>query len=126
MFSGMGMSSSIPTRNASCLFAKRRFEMKAVLIAAAAALALSAGVASADEAMAKKNGCMGCHQVAKKVVGPSFADIAKKYKGDAKAAAHLEEVIVKGGKGVWGAVPMAPQPKAAGDAKALAAWILSL
>ncbi|MEW6676908.1 MAG: c-type cytochrome [Pseudomonadota bacterium] len=100
--------------------------MKAVLIAAAAALALSAGVASADEAMAKKNGCLGCHQVAKKVVGPSFNDIAKKYKGDAKAAAHLEHVIVKGGKGVWGAVPMAPQPKAAGDAKALTAWILSL
>jgi cytochrome c len=100
--------------------------MKAVVIAAAAALALTTGAAFADEAMAKKNGCLGCHQVAKKVVGPSFSDIAKKYKGDAKAAEHLEHVIVKGGKGVWGAVPMAPQPKAAGDAKALAAWILSL
>lgn len=102
--------------------------MKAVVIAAAAAaaFALSAGMASADEAMAKKNACMGCHQMAKKVVGPSFQDIAKKYKGDAKAADHLEQVIVKGGKGVWGPIPMAPQPKAAGDAKALAAWILSL
>jgi len=100
--------------------------MKAVMIAAAAALALTAGVASADEAMAKKNGCMGCHQVAKKVVGPSFVDVAKKYKGDAKAAAHIENVIVKGGKGVWGAVPMAAQPKAAADAKAMTAWILSL
>jgi cytochrome c len=100
--------------------------MKAVVIAAAAALALTAGVASADEALAKKNACLGCHQVAKKVVGPAFQDIAKKYKGDAKAAEHLETVIVKGGKGVWGPVPMAPQPKAAGDAKALAAWILSL
>lgn len=100
--------------------------MKAVVIAAAAALALTTGVASADEALAKKNACLGCHQVAKKVVGPSFNDIAKKYKGDAGAAAHLEQVITKGGKGVWGPVPMAPQPKAAGDAKALAAWILSL
>jgi cytochrome c len=100
--------------------------MKAVVIAAAAALALSAGMASADEALAKKNGCLGCHQVAKKVVGPSFQDIAKKYKGDDKAAEHLETVTVKGGKGVWGAVPMPPQPKAADDAKALAAWILSL
>jgi cytochrome c len=100
--------------------------MKAVLIAAAAALALTTGAAFADEALAKKNGCTGCHQMAKKVVGPSFQDIAKKYKGDAKAAEHLENVIVKGGKGVWGAVPMAPQPKAAGDAKALAAWILTL
>lgn len=100
--------------------------MKAVVIAAAAALTLTAGMASADEALAKKNACMGCHQVAKKVVGPAFQDVAKKYKGDAGAAAHLEQVITKGGKGVWGPVPMAPQPKAAGDAKALAAWILSL
>ena len=100
--------------------------MKAVVITAAAALALTAGMASADEATAKKLGCLTCHQVAKKVVGPAFTDVAKKYKGDAKAAAHLEEVIVKGGKGVWGPIPMAPQPKAAGDAKALAAWILSL
>jgi cytochrome c len=101
--------------------------MKAVVIAAAAAaFALSTGIASADEAMAKKNACMSCHQVAKKVVGPAFQDVAKKYKGDAGAAAHLEQVIVKGGKGVWGPIPMAPQPKAAGDAKALAAWILSL
>lgn len=100
--------------------------MKAVVIAAAAALALTTGMASASEDLAKKNACMGCHQVAKKVVGPAFADVAKKYKGDAGAAAHLENVILKGGKGVWGPVPMAPQPKAAGDAKALAAWILSL
>lgn len=100
--------------------------MKAVMVAAAAALALTAGIASADEALAKKNACMGCHQVAKKVVGPAFADVAKKYKGDAGAAAHLEHVIVKGGKGVWGPIPMPPQPKAAGDAKALVAWILSL
>lgn len=99
--------------------------MKAVVIAAAA-LALTAGAASADEAMAKKNNCTGCHQMAKKVVGPSWQDIAKKYKGDAKAADHLEHVIVKGGKGVWGPVPMAPQPKSAGDAKELTAWILSL
>jgi len=100
--------------------------MKSVVIVAAAVLALSAGMASANEDMAKKNGCLGCHQVAKKVVGPAFQDVAKKYKGDAGAAAHLEQVITKGGKGVWGAIPMAPQPKAAGDAKALAEWILSL
>ncbi|MEW5769236.1 MAG: c-type cytochrome [Pseudomonadota bacterium] len=100
--------------------------MKAALIAVVTTLALSAGMASADEAMAKKDGCLGCHQVAKKVVGPAFQDVAKKYKGDAKAAEHLENVILKGGKGVWGPVPMAAQPKAAGDAKALAAWILSL
>ena len=60
--------------------------MKAVVIAAAAVLALSAGAASADQALAQKSACMSCHQVAKKVVGPAFKDVAAKYKGDAKAA----------------------------------------
>ena len=101
--------------------------MKAVVIAAAAALALSAGLASANEDMAKKNGCMGCHQVAKKVVGPAFNDVAKKYKGDAKAAEHIVGVIKKGGKGVWGQVPMPPHPQVSdADAKKLADWVLSL
>lgn len=101
--------------------------MKAVVLAAAAALALTTGVASADQALAQKSACMSCHQMAKKVVGPSFNDIAKKYKGDAKAADHFVNVIKKGGKGVWGAVPMPPHPQVSDDnAKKLAAWILSL
>jgi cytochrome c len=101
--------------------------MKAIVIAAAAALALGAGAAAADEALAKKSACMSCHQVAKKVVGPSFSDVAKKYKGDAKAADHLVTVIKKGGKGVWGAVPMPPHPQVSDDnAKKLADWVLSL
>lgn len=101
--------------------------MKAVVLAAAAALALTTGVASADQALAQKSACMSCHQVAKKVVGPSFNDVAKKYKGDAKAEDHIVTVIKKGGKGVWGAVPMPPHPQVSDDnAKKLAAWILSL
>ena len=101
--------------------------MKAVVIAAAAALALSAGVASADQALAQKNACMSCHQLDKKVVGPAFKDVAKKYKGDAKAAEHIVGVIKKGGKGVWGQVPMPPHPQVSdADAKKLADWVLSL
>jgi cytochrome c len=101
--------------------------MKAIVIAAAAIFAMGAGVASADEALAKKSACMSCHQVAKKVVGPSFQDVAKKYKGDAKAADHFVTVIKKGGKGVWGPVPMPPHPQVSDDnAKKLAAWILSM
>ena len=101
--------------------------MKAIVIAAAAALAMGAGVASADQALAQKSACMSCHQVAKKVVGPSFQDVAKKYKGDAKAADHIVTVIKKGGKGVWGPVPMPPHPQVSDDnAKKLAAWVLSL
>ena len=101
--------------------------MKAIVIAAAAALALTAGVASADQALAQKSACMSCHQLEKKVVGPAFKDVAKKYKGDAKAADHLVDVIKKGGKGVWGTVPMPPHPQVSDDnAKKLAAWVLSL
>lgn len=101
--------------------------MKAIVVAAAAALALSAGVASADEALAKDKKCLSCHQIDKKVVGPSFKDIAKKYKGDAKAVEHNVQVIKKGGKGVWGAVPMPPHPQVSdADAEKLAKWVLSL
>lgn len=101
--------------------------MKTVLIAAVAALSLSAGVASADQALAQKSGCMSCHQMAKKVVGPAFKDVAKKYKGDAKAADHLVSVIKKGGKGNWGQIPMPPHPQVSdANAKQLANWVLSL
>lgn len=101
--------------------------MKAIVIAAAAALALTTGIASADQALAQKSACMSCHQVDKKVVGPSFKDVAKKYKGDAKAEEHLVGVIKKGGKGVWGPVPMPPHPQVSDDnAKKLADWVLSL
>jgi len=101
--------------------------MKSIVIAAAAVLALTAGVASADQALAQKSACMSCHQLEKKVVGPAFKDVAKKYKGDAKAADHLVDVIKKGGKGVWGTVPMPPHPQVTDDnAKKLAAWVLSL
>jgi cytochrome c len=101
--------------------------MKAIVIAAAAVLAMGAGVASADQALAQKSACMSCHQVAKKVVGPSYQDVAKKYKGDAKASEHLVGVIKKGGKGVWGPVPMPPHPQVSdADAKKLADWVLSL
>lgn len=100
--------------------------MKAVLIAAAV-LSMSAGAASANQALAQKSACMSCHQVAKKVVGPAFKDVAAKYKGDAKAADHLFQVIKKGGKGVWGQIPMPPHPQVTDDnAKKLVAWVLSL
>lgn len=100
--------------------------MKAV-VAAAAVLALSANVASASQQLAQKHACLSCHQVDKKVVGPALKDVAKKYKGDAKAEAHLIGVIKKGGKGVWGNVPMPPHPQVSdADAKAIVTWILSL
>jgi cytochrome c len=62
-----------------------------------------------DDAMTKA-GCMACHAKDKKVVGPSFKEIAAKYKGQADLVAKLSEKVRKGGSGVFGPVPMAPNP----------------
>src|SRR5512135_2937132 len=86
---------------------------------------LAALAAKADEAMAKKYNCLACHTVDKKVVGPAYKDVAKKYKGQADAEAKLIEKVKKGGSGVWGPIPMPPNtavPDA--DVKALVEWIL--
>lgn len=69
---------------------------------------------------------MACHQVEKKALGPSFKEVAAKYKGDKAAEAMLAESIVKGVKGKWGKIPMPPQKVAPADAESLAKWILSL
>ena len=104
----------------------------AVATFASAALAF-AGAAhaaldnAAAEALMKKDGCAACHAIDKKIVGPSYADVAAKYKGDAGAAAKLEAKVKAGGAGVWGPVPMPPNgatPDA--DIKALVGWILTL
>jgi cytochrome c len=89
-----------------------------------AALAFSAAAfASAD--LAKKDGCAVCHDATAKKVGPTWKDVAAKHKGDKDAEKKLAEVITKGSKGVYGKIPMPPQPKAAADATALAKWILT-
>jgi len=90
---------------------------------AAASLVVVAN-AQADEALAKAKNCLACHAVDKKVVGPSYKDVAKKY--TAKDEAMLAEKIVKGGKGNWGAIPMPPNASvSAAEASKLAKWILS-
>ena len=81
--------------------------------------------AMADEALAKSKNCMACHSVANKIVGPAYKDVAKKYAGDKTAADKLAAKIVKGGSGVWGAVPMPANPQVSeAEAKKLAAWVL--
>jgi cytochrome c len=81
----------------------------------------------ADEALAKKHNCFACHQPDKKVVGPAYKDVAKKYKGDAKAAEQLAQKVKKGSQGVWGPVPMPPNPAVPdGDIKKLVDWILKM
>jgi len=100
---------------------------RTVLAAALAAGLLAAPLAQADLAMAKKYNCTACHQLDKKVVGPAYKEVAKKYKGQADAAAKLAEKVKKGGSGVWGPVPMPPNPAVPdGDIQKLVAWILAM
>ena len=102
--------------------------MKRILITAAlsAAAILSTAPAFADQALAKKKNCMACHAVATKLVGPSYKDVAAKYKGDAGAAAKLAAKVIKGGSGAWGAIPMPANPQVSeAEAKTLVAWVLS-
>jgi cytochrome c len=89
-------------------------------------LLLSAGQATADEAAAKSNGCMACHALDKKVVGPSYKSIANKYKGDANVADKLAKEVRTGSKGVWGPVPMPAQAKISdADLKKVLNWVLA-
>lgn len=77
--------------------------------------------------LAKKSGCVACHKIDKKLVGPAWQDVADKYKGDAEAPAKLSAKIASGGKGVWGPVPMPPQPKVSqADIAELVTFILGL
>ena len=104
-------------------------KLKRTLLAIAAVAAGFAvcAPAMADLQLATAKNCMACHAVDKKMVGPSYKDVAKKYAGDAKAVDMLATKIIKGGSGVWGAIPMPANPQVSeADAKKLAAWVLSL
>lgn len=93
---------------------------------------LSAGAVQADEALAKAKNCFGCHAVERKIVGPAYKDIAKRYAGQAGVEAKLAEKIIKGGKGAWekelgAAIPMPPNPSVKpDDAAKLVKWMLGL
>lgn len=104
--------------------------MKSIMVSMIAAAGLMvAGSAMATDMpdLAKKNSCVACHSIEKKVVGPAWRDVSKKYKGDAGAAAHLDNAIAKGGKGVWGPMPMPANSKVSdADRKALIEFILGL
>ena len=96
----------------------------AMILATGAALA--APSASASPELAKKHACFACHAVDKKLVGPSYKDVAAKYKGDKGSEARLFDKVKKGSQGTWGQVPMPPNtavPDA--DVRALVKWILS-
>jgi cytochrome c len=82
--------------------------------------------AMADLQLATAKNCMACHAVDKKLVGPSYKEVAAKYAGQANAVAKLEAKVLKGGSGVWGPVPMPANAQVTpAEAKQLVAWILA-
>jgi cytochrome c len=101
--------------------------MKLVALSVAALALAAAAPAQASDALAKKYACVACHVVkGPKTVGPSFADVAKKYAGQKAAEAKLVEKVKKGGTGVWGQVPMPPNSSVPdADLRALVKWVLS-
>ena len=102
--------------------------MKFIKLLIAAGLAgTCAAPAMASMEIAQKAGCIACHAVDKKLVGPAYKDVAAKYKGQADAATKLAEKVRKGGTGVWGPIPMPPNPAEKindADLKTVVAWVL--
>ncbi|MDD5296145.1 MAG: c-type cytochrome [Rhodocyclaceae bacterium] len=106
--------------------------MKVISLIVGSALLAAAGWASAATeaealALAQKNGCLACHQLDGKKVGPAWREVGKKYAGDAGAEATLLVKVKKGGKGVWGEVPMPPNATVKeADVKTLVQFVLGL
>ena len=100
-------------------------------VAAAIVATFAAGAQAADakaaEALARQSGCLACHTVDKKLVGPSYRQIADRYRNDKGAGANLFKKVKEGGKGVWGDIPMTPNAHVKDqDIKAIVQWILSI
>ena len=101
-----------------------------MVIAAAVGVALAGGANAADaakaKALAQSKNCLACHAVDKKLVGPAYTEISKKYKGNKDAEGMLIKKVINGGGGVWGTIPMPPNPVKEDESKILVDWILSL
>jgi cytochrome c len=99
--------------------------MKSIYALLAATAVLASGPVLANAELAGKKGCLGCHAVDKKVLGPSYKDVAAKYASDKEAVAKLSTKIIKGGVGAWGQIPMPPMQVTEAEAKQLATWVMS-
>jgi cytochrome c len=100
--------------------------MKSLIALGVALSSLIALPAFANAELAQKKNCLACHNVDKKVIGPAYKEVAAKYAGQKDAADKLAQKILKGGSGVWGAVPMPANPQVSeAEAKLLATWVLS-
>jgi cytochrome c len=87
---------------------------------------LSSGSGHASPELAKSRNCVACHAVDKKLIGPSYKDIAAKYASDKDAVTRLAKTVRGGGVGVWGQIPMPANPQVSeADAITLVTWVLS-
>jgi cytochrome c len=101
--------------------------MKRSLLVCLAVGTLLSNAAMANADLAKAKNCMACHAVGNKVVGPAFKDVAAKYAGQKDAEDKLTQKVLKGGSGVWGAVPMPANAQVSeAEARTLVKWIQSL
>ena len=104
-----------------------KFRIKSISGAVLALAAVHAVPAFAQADLAQKKNCMACHAIDKKLVGPAYKDVSAKYAGQKDAVDKLAQKVVKGGAGVWGAVPMPANPQVSdAEAKQLVQWILTL
>jgi len=100
--------------------------MKLITVTLIAAGTLLSAPAMANADLAKAKNCMACHLTDKKLVGPSYQEVAARYKGKAGAEADLARKIKAGGVGVWGQVPMPPNPQVTdAEIATLVKWILA-
>ena len=100
--------------------------MKKAFAVAALGLLVVGGPAFASAELAKQKNCLACHAADKKLVGPSYKDVAAKYANDKDAVAKLSKKVREGGVGVWGQVPMPANPQVSdAEAQTLVKWVLS-
>jgi cytochrome c len=101
--------------------------MKLVKFLLATSALLSSGVAFADDELYKTKNCFACHRIDRNHLAPTFKNIAAKYVAEKEADVKLAKKIREGSVGVWGAVPMPPQPQVTeAEAQTLARWILEI
>ena len=109
-----------------CGVAVVTFTLLIGVVASVVATTACAADAPRGRTVANANACMGCHAVDRKLVGPSFQQIAAKYKGDAQAPVKLANKVKDGGSGVWGVLPMPPHPTMSdADIRTVVAWVLA-
>jgi cytochrome c len=103
-----------------------RLAMAATITVAAITAVQAAKADDAIPDLFRKNGCMACHAIDHKILGPSYKDISAKYQGNKDALALLMKKIKEGGSGVWGTTKMQPHPNISDtDLKTMVTWILA-